>query len=370
VLKGWATRSFFIVGIAVVAWLPLRNEWRMAIVLALLTAFNAARGISACGFLPWMTQWIPEEVRGRFLSRDQMATALASAAAMLGTAWYMGWGGTERFGVMFLVSYVAALASLYFLRRIPDVPVTAASTSKGPVPWKAMMLYSPFLRFMIYNVVYHAMLAGASVLWVPCLRDALGKSDGWVLGLSAVTGLGAVLTLLGFGRLADRVGSRPLLGVAGLVFLVHFLLWASLAARWLVLDWYTGAAVGLTAGVAFGLFNLANLRLAMATVPVMGRSHFFALFSVLVNLTLGILPVGWGWLVDRLAGWRVTWGGWEWNAFSALYAVVWTGMLVNLLLLRRLIEAKALSTDEFLYELVVRTPARGLSRLLPRRWVS
>jgi MFS family permease len=370
-LKGWATRSFFIVGVAIVAWLPatmIGTAWRLGLVLVLMTAFNAARGISSCGYLPWMTQWIPENVRGRFLSRDQMATALAGSATMLATAYYMNATTAEhRFAVLFLASYVAAILSLGYLRRIPDVPVPATSKSTGRVPWKEMLLFPPFLKFMTYNCVAHLGFAGAGVLWVPLLRDVFGVSDSWILGMAAVSGAAVVLTLLVVGAVADRVGSRPLLGLAGLVFVVHFLSWAAVGARWLPMDWLTAGWVCVTAGIGFGLFGLANMRLAMATVPEMGRSHFFALFSVIINLTLGIAPVFWGRAVDALKGWHVAWGDWEWNRYSVPYLAVAVCLIAAQVLLRRVTEARTMTTDEFLYELMVKTPARGLSRLISRR---
>jgi MFS family permease len=370
-LKGWSTRSFFIVGVALVAWLPatmVGPGWRLGLVLVLMTAFNAARGISSCGYLPWMTQWIPEGVRGRFLSRDQMATALAGAATMLATAYYMNAVEAEyRFAVLFLGSYAAAILSLVYLRRIPDVPVAESSKSKGRVPWKEMFLYPPFLKFMTYNSAVHLGFAGAGVLWVPLLRDGYGVSDSWILGMAATSGASVVVTLLGVGALADRVGSRPLLGLAGVVFMIHFLSWAAIGARWLTMDWLTAAWVCVTAGIGFGLFGLANMRLAMATVPEMGRSHFFALFSVIINLTLGLAPVFWGRLVDGLAGWRCSWGDWEWNRYSLPYVFIILCLVGAQVLLRRVHESRTMTTDEFLYELVVKTPARGLSRLISRR---
>jgi MFS family permease len=369
-LRGWATRSCFIAGLAALAWLPatwLGAGGRMTVALVLLLAFNAARGFSSCGFLPWMTQWIPETVRGRFLSRDQTGIALAGSLTMLATAWYMGGGGSARFGGVFAVSYVAALVSLWFLRRIPDVPVAQPTSRRGGVPWKELLLYPPFLKFMTYNAVMHAGIAGAGVLWVPLLRDVFQLSDRWVLGMSAATGGSVMVVGLVFGRLADRVGSRPLLGLAGLVFMMHFASWAAVGARLLPMDVPVAGWICVTSGIGFGLFGLANLRLAMATVPQMGRSHFFALFSVINNLVLGLLPVAWGWAVDRLAGWRCAWDEWEWNGYSVLYLMVAVVIAVGQGLLRRLTEARAMTTDEFIYELAVKTPARGLSRLLLRR---
>ena len=43
----------------------------------------------------------------------------------------------------------------------------------------------------------------------------------------------------------------------------------------------------LLMGFAYALVNMNNTRLAMVLSPAMGRSHFFALYSVVANLSLG-----------------------------------------------------------------------------------
>ena len=106
VLRGWSTRSVFILGMAGVAFLPAKIDptTKMALMLFLLFAYNTSRGISVCGYLPWITQWIPEGVRGRYLSRDQMCSAVATVATLLATAGYLHhgnvaanvWSGVSR----------------------------------------------------------------------------------------------------------------------------------------------------------------------------------------------------------------------------------------------------------------------------------
>ena len=54
------------------------------------------------------------------------------------------------------------------------------------------------------------------------------------------------------------------------------------------------ALLNLGAGVASANFNLANVRITMATMPKMGANHFFALFTVITSLGLGGAPVAWG----------------------------------------------------------------------------
>jgi len=370
VLRGWMLRALFILAMAVVPLLPdkLNATTRIALMLFLLFAYNASRGISLCGFLPWVTQWIPEEVRGRYVAGDQMSAAVATLVTMILAAAYLTTTDVRfPYALMFSASFVTALISLLFLRRIPDVPVQTRAASGENVPYKQMLLYPPFLRILIYDAVLLTALAGSGVFWIPFLRDTFGASDGFILGMMVVWAVVSVVCLWVFRHLIDRVGSRPMLGLGTFSFVVHFTLWGSLAARVLPFNWVTLGAIQVTSGLANALYNLANTRLVMATVPPMGRSHFFALFTVVTSLVLGVLPVFWGILLDSLSGWGTTWGTWQWNQYSLLYSALVVIVMVALGLRKRLREPRAMTTDAFLRELLVETPSRAVSRLLARR---
>ncbi|MEI6085415.1 MAG: MFS transporter, partial [Verrucomicrobiota bacterium] len=363
-------RTFVILGMAGVAFLPGRidHTTQIALMLFLLFVYNASRGFSVCGFLPWLTQLVPEPLRGRYLSRDQMATAVAMLGTMVATAWWLrGATGTTLFGAVFVVAFLAGMASLVFLRRIPDVPVTAASSSGGPVPWKAMLLHSPFFRLVIYDVVVLVALAGSGVCWVPLLRDVYGFQDWQFLGMMSLWSAGSALALWGFGAVADRVGSKPLLGASGIILVIHLILWGAVAAQVVAPTLWLVVVLQMTAALGLALFSLPNTRLAMAVVPEMGRSHFFALFSVATSLTAGIFPILWGIGIDCVGDWKLRWGAWEWNQYSLCFAGVVVVMVVAQIFRARLLEPKAMPTDVFLHELLVKTPSRALTRLLTRR---
>jgi MFS family permease len=381
VLRGWSLRSLFILGMAGVAFLPAKIDptTKMALMLFLLFAYNTSRGISVCGFLPWITQWIPEEVRGWYLSRDQMCQALASVGTMLLMAGYLRQETSRHaFGAVFLASFIAATMSLLFLRKIPDVPPPQSSSPAGTtttagnpvppnVPWKEMALYPPFFRLLVYNVIIFAALAGGGVFWVPCLRDQFHLSDAQILLFGAITPTVMAACLFWLGHVVDRVGSRPVLALANVTLAVHLLLWGSLASHFMPLAWWSVLLIQCTSGIAIAALNLGNQRLAMSIVPATGRSHFLALFSVVNGLTLGILPVGWGIALDSLAGWRHGWYRWEWNQFSTLYLALVMIAVGAQVWHTRLTEPRAMTTEEFFRELLVKTPARAITRLISRR---
>lgn len=369
VLRGWSLRSLFILGIAGVAFLPAKIDptTKMALVLFLLFAYNTSRGISVCGYLPWITQLIPEAVRGRYLSRDWICNSAATVATSLATAAYLYYGTSQgMFGAVFLASFVAAMISLLFLQRIPDVPPPRHGNGKN-VPWKEIALFPPFFRLLVYNVIIFGALAGGGVFWVPCLRDQFQLSDSQILLFGAISPTVMSVCLLWLGHVVDRVGSRPVLALANVMLAIHLLSWGSLSAHLLPLTWWGILLIQVTSGISIAALNLGNQRLAMSIVPAMGRSHFLALFSVVNGLTLGVLPIIWGIALDSLAGWHHGWRHWEWNHFSLLYLALALIALIAQVWHARLTEPRAMTTEEFFRELLVETPARALSRLLARR---
>ena len=370
VLRGWISRSFMIGGVALVVSLPLPldESTRQILVLFLLFLFNIARGISLSGYLPWISAIVPESVRGRFLSMDQAASQAALLLTVALSAVYLQW--TERasaFGALFAASLILAGMSLIYLKRIPDAPVSPAAKEGGEeVPWRAMLQHGPFLKLVIFHSMMMLALSGGGLIFIPFARDQLGCSDSKFMILHLIWGSIFVLTSLATGKMLDRVGSRPVLGLSALIFGIHWLGWGAVAAHLLPFQWGIIFFQQATAGVGLALYNSAHMRLLMGTVPAMGRSHFFALFSVAASLVAGLAPLGWGLLTDAMRS--VKFGtGVEVNRFVILYVTMTLILIPAMVALRRIEEARASTTEELLRELVLETPWRSITRWWNRR---
>ncbi len=368
VLRGWTSRSVLIAGLVLVAVLPLSidNFSRQALMLFLLFLFNTIRGISLSGYLPWISAIVPEPVRGRFLALDQAASQAALLLTVALTAWYLNYTDKpSSFGLLFGASLVLAAASLWYLRKIPDAPTTGAGSSEE-VPWKAMLGHPPFRQLVAFHAVVMLAMSGGGLFFVPFARDQFQCSDSLFMILHLMWGTVFVLTSLRAGRWLDRMGSRPVLVLCVVVMGIHWLGWGAVAAHLLPFTWGTFVLQQTTAGIGLALYSSAHLRLLMGIVPAMGRSHFFALFSVAGSLVAGLAPLGWGLLTDLLAGFRI---GTEvqLNGFVILYTIIALIMIPSLILLGRVQEERAASTEELIRELVRETPWRSITRWWNRR---
>ncbi|MGF1679200.1 MAG: MFS transporter [Candidatus Methylacidiphilales bacterium] len=370
VLRGWFIRSFFVLGALMVPLFPdsIDSATKMMLMLAMLFCYNLSRGMSACGFMPWMTQLVPESCRARFLKWDQIAAYGAIVTASIGSALLLRWqSGPVGFALLFAVSYLAALISLYFLRHMPDVEVDRnSSTSKEPVPWKRMLGYQPFTKLLWFNGVMLVGWAGNGVIVIPMLRDRFEVSDSMFMILNGAWSLVFVISLLGMGKMSEWAGNKPVLGLSMFFQLLHFGGWGLIAAGVLPFHPLSIAFQQVTWGICLSLFNVANTRLVMGIVPRMGMSHFFALFSVVTSLVAGIAPVCWGLAADVLETLDARWGGVEINAFSVLYLGVFLCTIAAAALLGRVEEPAAMGHQAFIKELVARTPARAIPRLFKK----
>mgnify|MGYP000057316620 CR=1 FL=1 len=373
VLRGWTTRSFFILGAALIPLLPssVPSAWKIRLILLLLSGFAAARGLSMCGYMPWLTQLIPETIRGRFLAVDTLCIYTANTVTMLGSSALLHRFPSPRtYSVLFGASFLFALASLRFLKKLPaSAPLPRPLPSRTHPPWLSMIRYTPFARIMAFTVVWNIGVAGTGVVWVPFFREVWGASPSLILILSAYSGVIAGTSSFLVGPLADRTGSRPLIALGSTLVILNQIGWLVTAGGVVSRSILFAVGIIFISSVGHAMQNLSVSRLLMGTVPALGRSHFFALHSVFSSLSLGLMPLVWGIGLDALKaldnqGGLPPLGPWQWNRYSLLYTGIVSSLLAAQLLRRRLLEPRALTTQEVLRILLVESPQKLAARVL------
>jgi MFS family permease len=369
VLAGWGTLVLFIFGMALV---PLTGGFldpgtRLSLMLMLLFCFNLSRGISSCAWLPWITVLVPENVRGRYLAFDSAVVNTAGFLTFLGAAGALaGQASAWQFGVLFGFSAVMGAISLTFLKRIPDVPVQEEHGSRGPVPWLAMMQHPPFKKLLRMVVAWSVAYGGLTVFTTAFLKTEAGLSEGWVMLVTSVSFLGGLCSLWLMASRLDRLGSKPVLKSSIMAWIAVLIAWAGVSGGLISPGLATLVILQFCMGLLAASVNMASTRLAMAVIPPMGRNHFFALYSVLLNVTQGLAPVAWGMLIDLVGNRKPLWLGVCWNRFTVFFVAAALVFGVTFLLGRKLDEPRAASMEALLREILVQSPQRLWFRFWPR----
>jgi len=369
VYGGWGIRVLFIFCMAAVPLLSfLDPAGRLALMLLFLFGFNLSRGISSCAWLPWISSLVPSSVRGRFLMLDAACVNCGSfitilfASLMLGTE-----PASWQFSVLFVFSAVAGATSLIFLKRIPEAEMPEqVRSSTTPVPWREIARYEPFRKLLRMIVMWAFSSGGITTFTVAFMKVETNLPEGTILLLSSTTFIGGLSSLWFLGHRLDRLGSKPILIFSFLTYISILFGWFGMASGLLFPGLVLICVLQFLTGLASALVGMANTRLAMAIIPPMGRNHFFALYSVVANLTLGISPIVWGLCIDFFQPFSATWMGLEWSRYTIVFAVMALCFVMTIWLARRLHEPEAASFEQLIREILIQSPQRVWLKLWPR----
>lgn len=370
VFAGWGTRVMFIFAMALV---PLTHSFldaknRLGLLLMLLFGFNLSRGISSCAWLPWISALVPPGLRGKYLSRDAAVQSVGSFVTFLiAAACLAGQSRPWRFSILFAFSGITGAVSLSFLKRIPDVEVPeAAQAAKDRVPWLEMAAYPPFRKLLTAIVGYSIAYGGMTAFTVAFLKAEAGLPEDKILLVTSTAFIGGLSSLWFLGSRLDRLGSKPVLTFCFSSWLAVLAGWATLSGGALPVKLSLVLILQFLMGLLAALVQMSNTRLAMAVIPVMGRNHFFAIYSVVGNVVLGLAPIGWGLLIDAVGSHAPFWLGLSWNRFTVFFAAAAFVYLITLTQVRRLHEPEAASMEALLREILIQSPQRFWLRFWPR----
>ena len=370
VYAGWGTRVLFIFAMALVPvtgiFIDANN--RLGLMLMLLFCFNLSRGISSCAWLPWITILVPAMLRGKYLARDAAVQNSASFLTFLVAAVCLaGHPQPWQFSILFAFSAITGAISLSFLKRIPDVEMPEELRGgKGRVPYLAMISHPPFKKLLRNVVGWSVAYGGMTAFTVTFLKSQLGMSETRILLISAVSFIGGWSSLWFLGHRLDWLGSKPVLTFCYIAWLAVLGGWFSLASGFfhphlalvLILEFFMGLLAALV--------QMSNTRLAMAVIPVTGRNHFFAIYSVMGNVTLGLAPIIWGLFIDAVGARAPVMYGLVWNRFALFFLAAALAFIGTLIMARRLEEPEAVSMDQLLLDILRQSPLRFWLRFWPR----
>lgn len=335
----WADRAtsrrnygLWVYGISRILWLPLavaiilyshhpaHPQKMIWLTLAVVLITHVMGAMGSASWLSWLAALVPRRLRGRYFGFRNSTFSLTNliATPILGAV-ISGWfgGSLQGFGVLVGVAVVAGMISLAYQHQMVDVNpqapfhATAPPIPEGPghpisvleeademdVPETAhqsLIKDSRFLVFLLYFCAWAFSINLCNPFFNVYLLDNLALNLNWVTlynGLSAGTNL---LMFLLWGKLADRIGNRPILILDGILVAVIPLLWLGTDSRSLSL-WLWFPLLHLLGGGAGAALDLCMNNLQLAIAPVHHYTKYFAITAALggVSGALGVTAGGW-----------------------------------------------------------------------------
>lgn len=336
------------------------GPWLLLAVAALSALLGSLGGVA---WLSWMADLVPIGLRGRYFGSRNLVCGLASALATFAGGWYLDrfattgppWG----FATLFGFAVLAGLASVQYLRRIPEPPAGAAPT-RGPFLELARQPFGDrnFRRLVRFSILWNAAVHFAAPFFTVYMLESLRVSYVQVASLATLSTVAHLVTIRGWGRLADEYGNRPVMLVTGALAVPVPLLWLAVDGgnfAWLA------PAIHLLGGAAWAGHGLAASNLLLRLAPRAHNAVYFSTFAALSGVGSAVGPVLAGVLGVWLRGQAIALGPFAVDHFQVIFACSFAGRVSTLLLLRRVVEPRQASVRQVIR--VLRT-VRGMNALM------
>jgi len=213
--------------------------------VAIFAGIAAYAGMSYTGSFA-NTSWWPllqdvtaGEPKGPFFVRMRTRLRTVELLVPVALSWYIAQADLPwRFVVPFAIGGVATLAAAWFMRQVPERPLTVRRT--GLLLRMRLAMRVDSVRAYLHLVWQSFFTEGLVMPFFVVMVRARGLPDGYIVLMGAATAVGHVAGLQMWARSVDTHGGRPALSLtlAGV---------ALLGLAWLAVPTVSGGATGLSA---------------------------------------------------------------------------------------------------------------------------
>ncbi len=280
---------------------------RLLLVLVLIATNAGAQAFMTIIFSSWIGALVPNDIRGRYLSRRAVISTVTSLlVAPLSGLFLDAVPGAKGYAILFSVVAVLGAMDIVCFFWVSDPPMTQTPVST-PLH---RQLTSPlrdinYRRFIVFATVFQFSLNLSGSFFTPFMLEHLHMS---MLAITLLTqtvmSLFTILFVSRVGRLMDRFGMKTVMSVAAtaIAFLPLFWHWSTPGNYILVIFF-----VQMMSGILWPALELGLMNLSIWLAPEDDRPSYLASYAFVVAL-FGILPgqlIG-GALMEAAGAWLAT----------------------------------------------------------------
>ncbi|YAF95506.1 MAG: MFS transporter [Nodularia sp. CChRGM 3473] len=296
-----------VVGITSFSWGGFNNSHQL-IVLTLLIVLcsHLLGGLGSASWLSWLAIIVPRQLRGRYFGIRNSAASLTNllCVPLAGLAVSHWKGGTlQGYGVVLLIGVVFGIVGLgcqYF--KVDVNPKLQNTDINYPIKDElgSELIYSPkltsppnqlvssiwqnsnFLMFLLYCSLWMFAVNISAPFFNLYMLDTLDLDISWVTLYSSLQAGANLLMLILWGKLADKVGNRPILILVGILVAVTPLLWVGIGTNSLDL-WLWLPLLHILTGGTWAAIDLCNNNIQLGIAPIKNQSIYFAIAAAIAG---------------------------------------------------------------------------------------
>jgi MFS family permease len=335
-----------------------RTSWVFAAALPLLPfapgpyrlyAFLAFYAISAAflmitynAWAVWMSELIPERLRGRYFSiRNTIVIAVTLAVTVAGgrmlDAFKAAGAEPEGFAVIFGVAVGAAAIASIFLLRQPKASPPPAPAEPFWHRVRAPFADANFRHALRFFAVWHFAWAIPLAFWTVYQLTYLKMSYFQVAIFGGITSLTAAAGNRFWGAVEYRAGNKPVLALCAAAIGCLPFLWLTTRPDFIYPIWI----IAVLAGVFWSGFNLVAFTFPLALSPRPNRTYYIAAFGIVTGAATFVASTLGGVLARATDDVEWVIAGITFTNFHLLFVISSLGRFASLPFLRGLAERRA-----------------------------
>jgi MFS family permease len=300
-------------GIWLVSTSRIQPHQLVLLTLVIIWVTNILEALGRASFFSWVAVLVPSRLRGRYFGFRNSVLNLTNfiGVPLLGLAVSKWPGGSlQGFGAVLVLGIALGIISLgvhFWMTDVNPKLIHAAGedTEQGPSEERVFSFLKDanFLRFLLYSGLWSFAVNVSAPFFNLYLLGEL-NIDVSVVTIYNSLGAGANLLMLMFwGRLADRIGNRPLMLVVGILVGLTPLLWLEAGTAPIFL-WAWFPLLHILGGATWAAIDLCSGNLMMSVTPIRNQSIYFAIAAAVPGITgaMGITAGGFVATVTNFGG--------------------------------------------------------------------
>jgi MFS family permease len=343
----------------------LINRDRLVILtLVILLASHLLGGLGSASWLSWMATLVHRRLRGRYFGIRNSAASLTNliCVPLVGLAVSNWYGGTlQGYGVVLFAGILSGLMSLVCQQFKVDInpksqnalfvnnfkkktvslvannqnlPLNAKTESENALissntsnsntsnssTWKSVFNDSNFLMFLLYFSLWMLAVNLSAPFFNFYMLDTLDLDVSWVTLYSSIQAGANLLMMILWGKLADKIGNRPILILIGILVAITPLLWLGIGTNHFDI-WLGLPLLHILTGGTWAAIDLCSNNMQLSVAPVKNQSIYFAIAAAVGGVT-GALGTTIGGLLVQFANYGGLPGLFVLSALCRLLALI------------------------------------------------
>jgi MFS family permease len=295
--------GLLLLGLGLLHWDYIEPQTLIAETLIVAFVSFSSGALGSAAWLSWMAVLVPKRLRGRYFGLRNSAANLTNLISvplmgMLISRWPSG--SVDGFGVVLLLAIAFGLASLTFQHFMADVnpklqqtfstPQIELSPSEtqtdviSPPESTSNTEQSKFWILLTYFGGWMFAFSLSAPFFNLYMLDNLNLPITLVTLYTSLMAVANILMLMFWGRLADRIGNRAVLAIAGIILALVPLLWLVVGTDNLSI-WLGLPLLHLVMGGTGAAIDLCNNNLQIGVAPLHKQSTYFGWLAAAAGIS-------------------------------------------------------------------------------------